>query len=82
LPVRQQHRTLCQKLRGHYAYYGKVIGNLPSLQLLRYEVVRRWRYWLQRRRRRGHWAWDGFNDMLKHFVLPWPRAPTFVATVT
>lgn len=82
LPVKQQHRTLSQKLRGHYAYYGRVIGNLPSLRLLRYEVVRRWRYWLQRRRRRGHWAWDGFNDMLKHFVLPWPRAPAFVATVT
>ena len=74
LPIRQQHETLCQKLRGHYAYYGGVIGNLPSLKLFRYEVVRRWRLWLIRRRRRGRLAWDGFNGMLKRFVLPWPRA--------
>jgi RNA-directed DNA polymerase len=73
LPIRQQHETLCQKLRGHYAYYGGVIGNLPSLKLFRYEVVRRWRLWLIRRRRRGRLAWDGFNGMLKRFVLPWPR---------
>jgi RNA-directed DNA polymerase len=74
VPIRQQHETLCQKLRGHYAYYGGVIGNLPSLKLFRYEVVRRWRLWLIRRRRRGRLAWDGFNGMLKRFVLPWPRA--------
>src|SRR3712207_4541642 len=33
---------LCQKLRGHYAYCGGLIGNLASQKLFRYEVVRRW----------------------------------------
>ncbi len=28
-PLRQQHATLCQKLRGHYGYYN-LLGNLPS----------------------------------------------------
>ncbi len=28
-PVAEQHRLLCQKLRGHYAYYG-ITGNHPG----------------------------------------------------
>src|ERR1700730_6698612 len=43
LPVGEQHQVLGQKLRGHYAYYGSVIGNLCWLQRFRYEVVRVWR---------------------------------------
>jgi group II intron reverse transcriptase/maturase len=74
LPIKQQYQTLCQKLRGHYAYYGGVIGNLESQKLFRYEVACRWRFWLSRRRRRGQTAWDRFNGLLKCFVLPWPRA--------
>jgi len=31
LPIAEQHQTLGQKLRGHYAYYGGVMGNLRSL---------------------------------------------------
>jgi hypothetical protein len=52
-PVREQHTTLCQKLRGHYAYYG-ITGNSFAIARYRYEVLRLWRKWLLRRR-----AWHG-----------------------
>ena len=73
-PVAEQHQTLGQKLRGHFAYYG-VIGNLRCLSRFRYEVMRLWRKWLSRRRRRGRLPWSWFNGLLKAFPLPWPRAP-------
>ena len=72
--IGEQHRSLWQKLRGHFAYYG-VIGNLVCLQRFRYEVVRLWRKWLSRRKRRGQFTWTGLNGLLKALPLPWPRAP-------
>jgi RNA-directed DNA polymerase len=72
-PIGDQHQTLGQKLHGHFAYYG-VIGNLPCLQRFRYEVLRAWRKWLSRRRRRGTWPWARFNELLRRVPLPWPRA--------
>lgn len=72
-PMAEQHQTLGQKLRGHFAYYG-VIGNLLCLQRFRYEVLRVWRTWLSRRRRRGTWPWARFNAFLRRVPLPWPRA--------
>jgi group II intron reverse transcriptase/maturase len=74
-PMADQHQTLGRKLRGHFAYYG-VIGNLPCLQRFRYEVLRVWRTWLSRRRRRGTWPWARFNELLRRVPLPWPRAGT------
>jgi len=74
LPVAEQYQTLSQKLRGHYAYYGGLIGNVRCLQCFRYEVMRLWRTWLSRRRRRGRWSWARFDRLLKRFKLPWPRA--------
>jgi group II intron reverse transcriptase/maturase len=75
LPIGEQHQTLGQKLRGHYAYYGGVMGNLRCLRRFRYEVHRVWRKWLSRRSQHGHWSWDHFNAFLRHVPLPWPRAP-------
>jgi hypothetical protein len=57
------------------AYYG-VIGNLPCLQRFRYEVLRVWRTWLSRRRRRGTWPRTRFNELLRRVPLPWARAGT------
>lgn len=73
-PIGEQHQSLWQKLRGHYAYYG-VIGNLVCLYRFRYEVVRLWRKWLSRRKRRGQFTWPRLNGLLKALPLPWPRAP-------
>jgi group II intron reverse transcriptase/maturase len=74
LPIADQYQSLCQKLRGHFAYYG-VIGNLVCLQRFRYEVVRLWRKWLSRRKRRGQFTWSRLNGLLRALPLPWPRAP-------
>jgi len=74
LPITEQHQTLGQKLRGHYAYYGGVIGNIRCLQRFRYEVHRVWRKWLLRRSRYRSWTWERLNAFLKKVPLPWPRA--------
>jgi hypothetical protein len=73
LPIAEQYRVLSQKLRGHFAYYGGVIGNLRCLHRFRYEAMRLWRKWLSRRRRRGQRPWERFNRLLRALVLPWPR---------
>jgi len=74
LPIAEQHQTLGQKLRGHYAYYGGVMGNLRCLRRFRYEVHRVWRKWLSRRSQHGCWTWERFNAFLRQAPLPWPRA--------
>jgi hypothetical protein len=75
LAIGEQYQALRQKLQGHFAYYG-VLGNLVCLQRFRYEVVRLWRKWLSRRKRRGQFTWSRLNGLLKALPLPWPRAPT------
>jgi len=68
-PLPEQHRTLSQKLRGHYGYYG-LTGNLPALSRFRYTVTRLWRKWLSRRHRRGPLPWEHFRRLLQRYVLP------------
>jgi RNA-directed DNA polymerase len=68
-PIAEQHRTLSQKLRGHFAYYG-ITGNGLSLSRFRYAVARLWRYWLSRRRRRGYLSWTTFTRLLRAYPLP------------
>jgi group II intron reverse transcriptase/maturase len=68
-PIGDQHRTLSQKLRGHYAYYG-ITGNGSAIQRFRDAVVRTWKKWLARRRRRGFLSWGTFGWLLKRWVLP------------
>jgi RNA-directed DNA polymerase len=68
-PVAAQHQTLWQKLRGHFAYYG-ITGNYEGLSRFRYTVVRLWRKWLQRRKRRGFISWADFQRFLERYPLP------------
>lgn len=68
-PVAAQHHTLSQKLRGHFAYYG-IVGNSLSLHRYRAAVLRIWKKWLARRRRRGFLSWEVFGRLLKRYVLP------------
>lgn len=71
VPVREQHKTLNQKLQGHYAYYG-IRDNIHSLLNFRHQVIYLWRKWLMRRTR-GKWIpWDKFHRMLE--VYPLARA--------
>jgi group II intron reverse transcriptase/maturase len=73
LPMATQHQTLCQKLKGHYSYYG-ITGNASSLSRFRWTVIHIWRKWLSRRRRKGTIPWDQFYRMLERYPLPPPIA--------
>ena len=68
-PLADQHQTLSQKLRGHFAYYG-ITGNGEALGRLRYTVIRLWRKWLMRRKRGSYFSWDRFQRLLRRYVLP------------
>jgi group II intron reverse transcriptase/maturase len=72
LPIAEQHQTLGQKLRGHYAYYGGLIGNLRCLQRFCHAVQHVWQKWLSRRRRRGTFSWARFTELLRRVPLPLP----------
>ncbi len=68
-PISEQHGTLCQKLRGHYAYYG-ITGNRIALSRFREEVKRVWRKWLVRRKRGNRRPWSWFIRLQERFPLP------------
>jgi len=72
LPVRVQWDKLCQKVRGHYAYYG-VTGNGRMLDRFLCVVERAWRKWLDRRNRERRLTWDQFNRLKKRYPLPLPK---------
>jgi group II intron reverse transcriptase/maturase len=67
--VRDQHQTLVQKLRGHYAYYG-ITCNGRALARFRHEVKRIWKKWLSRRSQRSYIDWPKFLELLKRYPLP------------
>jgi group II intron reverse transcriptase/maturase len=69
LPVREQHRALSQRVRGHYAYYG-ITGNSGALTRYRHEVTRIWRKWLGRRSRRRAVSWEWLNTFLSRHPIP------------
>jgi RNA-directed DNA polymerase len=71
-PIAEQHQALIQKLRGHYAYYG-ITGNSALLRCFRDGVIRTWKKWLARRRRRAFLSWAVFGRLLKRYVLPLPE---------
>jgi RNA-directed DNA polymerase len=68
-PLAEQHQTLAQKLRGHFAYYG-ITGNGSALSRFRAEVVGIWKKWLSRRRRHGFLSWIVYGRILERFPLP------------
>jgi hypothetical protein len=69
LPIKEQHAKLGQKLRGHDAYYG-ITGNARTLALLRHEVRRIWRKWLDRRSWKTGMTWSRMERLLEAFPLP------------
>jgi group II intron reverse transcriptase/maturase len=72
LPVREQHKTLVAKLRGHYNYFG-VTGNGRALGRFLHEVKRAWRKWLHRRSNRARMTWERFNLLVRRYPLPEPH---------
>jgi len=71
LPVGEQHKELVLKVRGHYAYYG-ITGNAWMLKRFLRAVLRRWRYWLDRRSQRSYWTFERLNRLLARMPMTQP----------
>ncbi len=74
-PVAWQHEQLVRKLRGHYNYFG-ISGNAAALCRFRYEVVRLWRKWLDRRSHKARMTWARFQRLQARYPLPSPTLRT------
>ena len=72
LSVREQHKTLAAKVRGHYSYFG-ITGNSRALGRFLHEVKRAWRKWLDRRSNRARMTWERFRLLVSRYPLPLPR---------
>ncbi len=70
--VKDQHASLCRRIRGHFNYFG-VNGNWNSLRLLLRIVQRVWLQGLRRRSQRTRLNWQRYEDLLRAFPLPRPR---------
>lgn len=62
-PIDYQYQKLCQKLKGHYAYYG-ITGNMRGMQRYLDNVKRIWKKWLCRRSWKTKLNWEKFNIFL------------------
>lgn len=72
-PLIKQWRWLRSVLQGHYNHYG-LPGNIRSLQVFRYELLKAWVKWLRRRSQKNRRSWQQFYSFLETcFPLPRPR---------
>jgi len=71
-PLAEQHKTLVQKLLGHFGYYG-IIGNYEALHRFWEQTKHAWRKWLARRSRRKGMPWHRMDRLLERYPLPHPR---------
>ena len=69
LPIEEQHQKLSTKLTGHCRYFG-ITGNSAALQRFRWEMLKVWRIWLDRRSNSRRMTWDRFNRLIKRYPLP------------
>jgi RNA-directed DNA polymerase len=72
LPIEEQYRLLCLKLRGHYQYYG-LRSNYRQLEVIYQQAKKSWWYWLNRRSRQRNLLWGKFKQILTKLPLPKPR---------
>ena len=79
-PIAEQHQTLSQKLRGHFAYYG-ITGNSIRLARFRQAVQRVWWEWLGRGRGGNRPTWAKFLQFEQRWPLPPPIATRSVCRV-
>ncbi len=71
-PLKEQHRVLCHKLRGHFQYYA-IRGNSWRLETIFMHAKKAWRYWLSRRSNKSYISWEKFERVLLTYPLPRPR---------
>jgi hypothetical protein len=77
LPIPTQHKALCRKLRGHYAYYG-ITGNSHGIARFKFLVTRLWKRWLGRQPNRAHMNWERSRRVLDRHPLPLARIPNAI----
>jgi group II intron reverse transcriptase/maturase len=70
-PIKEQHRVLVLKLRGHYSYYG-IIGNFAAMDSFRSWARALWCKWLSRRSRASPGP-TAMGVTLDAYPLPRPR---------
>ena len=68
-PMKEQHETLCSKLRGFYQYYG-VRSNYKALEVVFEYAEKAWCRWLSRRSHKGKVM---FESLRRTYPLPLPR---------
>lgn len=71
-PIQEQWEKLCEKVRGHFGYYG-ITGNSLALGNFWYQVRRRWQRWLNRRNSIRDFTWESFGNLSKRYSLPRPK---------
>jgi group II intron reverse transcriptase/maturase len=71
-PLTEQHRRLCQMLKGHFAYFG-ISGNSKRLTAVVYWTRRLWQKWLSRRSWKSYLTWEQFLRLVARYPLPPPR---------
>ena len=71
-PLADQHRRLCQMLKGHFAYFG-ITGNYQRLAAVVFQTRRFWRKWLSRRSWKSYVTWEAFLRLVGRYPLPVPR---------
>lgn len=71
-PMAEQYQKLCQKLRGHFQYYG-IRGNYRMMEKVYRYVEKAWRYWLSRRSRKSTITWGQFHLLRVLYPLPKPK---------
>ena len=76
-PIKMQQVAINLKLRGHYAYFGRV-GNKLRLWTLLHWVRRIWQKWLNRRSQRGL-NWVKMRRLLLRYPLVGPSSPARIA---
>ena len=72
LPVKEQHRVMSAKLRGHYNYFG-ITGNSRALAVVHNWATLQWWRWLNRRGGRLKSLRTFCSTILASFPLPRPR---------
>jgi hypothetical protein len=78
MPVKEQHKMLSVKLRGHYQYYG-ITNNYRALNGIHHHAKRFWRYWLSRRCHKGYINWHKYLHSIDNkFPLPMPRIVHYI----
>jgi len=70
--IKEQHKKLCQKLRGHYNYFG-VTFNSQAIHVVYRWAQRQWHKWLNRRGGKSR-SWNDFKRGIGNsFPFPPPR---------